>query len=419
MISSPGAARTLVLLVVCTASWWFPSPASAQTFSHRGFVAGRGYLFPQTTQNDDRHLVGDFMAREEVFAKPIAWIQFAAGLDARANTHDQVDGTWRLDVRDRSPLRPALSLRRLSATLTRGAFTIDLGKQFIRWGKTDIVTPTDHFAPRDFLSIVDNEFLAVTGVRTVAQWGQYTLDAVWVPFFTPSRTPILDQRWTAVPPTPLPLTFADVSGGPPKGSQSGLRWGRTGTGYEYSLSYYNGFNHLPNIDVQQGLTPFRVDVRRQYPNLHSYGLDLAVPTPWFTLKGEAAYSTSSTATADEFLIYVVQLERQTGEWVIVGGYAGEVVTVRHAQLPFAPDRGLTRSVVARASYTIDTNRSVALETAIRQTGRGGYLKGEYSQARGQHWRATTSATVIQGDLDDFLGQYRRNSYVMLELRYSF
>jgi hypothetical protein len=144
-----------------------------------------------------------------------------------------------------------------------------------------------------------------------------------------------------------------------------------------------------------------------------------VPTPWFTLKSEAAYFTSSTPLTDEYVLYVVQLERQTGEWVIVAGYAGEAITRRRSTLAFAPDRGMTRSIVGRASYTIDPVRTLAFETAVRQNGDGLYGKVEYSQARGQHWRATVTAVGIGGQPDDFLGQYQRNSHVALALRYSF
>jgi hypothetical protein len=125
------------------------------------------------------------------------------------------------------------------------------------------------------------------------------------------------------------------------------------------------------------------------------------------------------AKGDEDVLYVLQLERQTGEWVLVGGYAGEAVTARRAALTFAPDRGMTRSIVARASYTIDPNRSVAFESAVRQNGNGVYAKAEYSQARGQHWRATVTGIVIAGSEDDFLGQYHRNSHATVALRYSF
>ncbi|MGH9143803.1 MAG: hypothetical protein ACRD2I_21925, partial [Vicinamibacterales bacterium] len=106
-------------------------------------------------------------------------------------------------------------------------------------------------------------------------------------------------------------------------------------------------------------------------------------------------------------------------WVIVAGYAGEAVTARRSELSFAPDRGMTRSIVGRASYTIDPIRSLAFETAVRQNGDGVYGKIEYSQARGQHWRVTITGVGIGGHRDDFLGQYRRNSHLAVALRYSF
>jgi hypothetical protein len=95
------------------------------------------------------------------------------------------------------------------------------------------------------------------------------------------------------------------------------------------------------------------------------------------------------------------------------------VTRQRALLTFAPDRGMARAVVGRASYTIDTNRSVAFEAAVKQDGAGGYVRAEYSQARGAHWRATIAAVVLAGHGDDFLGQYHRNSHVDASLRFSF
>ena len=409
--------RLLLAAVVLTAA-----RASAQTVSQRGFVDGSLFLFPQAAVNDPTQAVGDFLAREEVFVKPARWIQFAGGLDVRGDTHDQVARDWRLDFSDRGALRPRLSVRRLAATISHGSFTLDVGKQFIRWGKADIINPTDRFAPRDFLNVVDNEFLAVTGARAVVAAGSESFEGVWVPRFTPSRIPLFDQRWTAVPSGAGGLQIADAGGALPGGSQSGVRWSHVGAGFESSLSFYDGFNNLPNIiavDVRASGPSPAIDVVRVYPAIKSYGADAAVPLRWLTIKGEAAYVTSPDPGTDEYVLYVVQAERQTGEWLLVGGYAGEVVTRQRAPLTFAPDRGLTRSLVGRASLTIDPARSVAFEAAVRQNGDGAYAKIEYSQARGAHWRATVTGTLIRGDPTDFLGQYRRNSHIALALRYSF
>src|SRR5262245_44604683 len=118
-------------------------PAAAQVLSHRGFVEGTAFIFPLEAQNDPTHVVGDLLAREDVSLRPAPWLLLAGGLDLRANTHDQVDDGWELDADDRGQKRPRLSLRRLAATISRGPLTVELGRQFVRWGKTDIVVPTD------------------------------------------------------------------------------------------------------------------------------------------------------------------------------------------------------------------------------------------------------------------------------------
>jgi hypothetical protein len=410
----------IVLLVVIAAV--LPGLAGAQAVSQRGFAESRAEWFVEKTPIDPTLVIGDLLFREELFAKPLAWLQFAVGADLRLNSHDQVEDRWRVDVADRGARRPRASLRRATATIAYRKLTLDIGKQFIRWGKADILNPTDRFAPRDFLNVVDAEFLAVTGVRVSAQaTGQDSLEAVWLPRFTPSRIPLLNQRWTAVPPDAPLVQVVDGGAELPTSSQAGVRWSHIGDRAEYSLSFFDGFNHLPNIDASvkpDALLP-EVDIVRRYPAIRSYGADFALPTHWLTLKGEAAYVTSRFPATDEYVWYVIQIERQTGEWVLVGGYAGEVVTARRASTAFAPDRGLTKSMVGRAAYTIDPNRSVAFETAVRQNLAAAYGKVEYSQAYGQHWRATVAGVLIGGDQADFLGQYHRNSHFSLTLRYSF
>src|SRR6185503_18105183 len=101
--------------------------------------------------------------------KPVDWLTLSGSVDARIDNLEQVERTWRFDIDDRGVQRPALSLRHAVATFRRRTLAVDAGKQFIRWGKTDILNPTDRFAPRDFLNVVDTEVLAVTGLRVAAR----------------------------------------------------------------------------------------------------------------------------------------------------------------------------------------------------------------------------------------------------------
>ena len=384
--------------------------ASAQDFTQRGFLDTTATLYPQAAPNDSGYIWGESLFRYEAFYKLGSYLRFSGGIDARVDTHGEAERDFGLSWWDRGRQRPAFEMRRLSAAYSRGKLTVEAGKQFIRWGKTDILTPTDRFAPRDYLDVVDNDFLAITAARLTYGDQANSIDAVFSPRLTPSRVPLLDQRWSGLP---AGINLSELPPDFPGGPQVGARWNHIGSTLEYALSFYNGYDHLPLFRAE---LPF---VQRFYPQMRMYGGDAAIPLSLLTLKAEAAYFTSATPQSDEYVLYVIQLERQSGEWSFVGGYTGEAVTDHRSALFFSPERGFARAFTALAAYTIDTNRSVTFEGVVRQNGQGVFLKAVYSQAWGQHWRATAGLAWIHGSDSDFLGQYHRNSHAILGLRYSF
>ncbi len=406
--------RPFLLLLI------FAVPANAQDFIYRGFGELQSTVYPQSTPQNDEHAVVEALFRIESAYKAAGWLTLAGSIDARIDTIGQVEREWRLDVRDRGVQRPAFSLREGRATVRRGTLAVDLGKQFIRWGKTDILNPTDRFAPRDFLEVTDNEFIAVIGARGQYERGAHSVDLVWVPTFTPSRPPLIGGRWAPLQPQTFGTTgFLDLGAVFPERSQYGARWNVLGPGFEASLSYFDGFNHLPQYSAIPLSGRPLVALRRSYEPLRMGGADAAVPLRWFTVKGEIATLFTTSQHADDVVMYVVQIERQSGELSLVAGYAGEIVTAQRSTFEFAPDRGLTRAFLGRAAYTMGPTSDVSFEAAVRQNLEGVWLEAHYSRAIGSHWRATVAGAVIGGDEQDFIGQYHRNSHVLMTLRYSF
>ena len=379
-------------------------------FTQRGYLETTAIAYPETAPNDSSHAAGESLFRYEAFYK-LTNFRFAGAVDARTDTHLETERTLDLSWWDRTRQRPAFTIRRLSVTYTRGKFTFEAGKQFIRWGKADVLNPTDRFAPRDFVNVIDTDFLGITAARLTYGTPSDSIDLVCAPRLTPSRVPLLNQRWAVLPPG-VPIHELDPA--LPGAPQYGARWNHIGAIAEYSFSFYNGFDNLPLYRAE-----LRADLQRYYPQMRMYGADAAMPLGPVTFKTEAAYFTSTNPQADEHALYVLQLERQAGEWSFVGGYAGQVVTSHGNSLAFSPQRGFTRSFVAHAGYTIDTNRSLALEAIIRQNGNGVLLKPEYTQSFGQHWRITAALAVIRGQPPDFIGQYHQNSHGILTVRYSF
>ena len=143
-----------VVCLVFAVAFLDPAVVDAQDFTYRGFAEIRTVLYPQTTPRDDNHISLDGRVRFEPAYRPVRWLTLSGSADARLGNLDQVERAWRVDWRDRGAKRPALSLRQATATLREGRFAVDIGKQFIRWGKADILNPTDRLAPRDFLAIL-------------------------------------------------------------------------------------------------------------------------------------------------------------------------------------------------------------------------------------------------------------------------
>ena len=400
--------------------WTFTGGAYAQAVSNRGFVEAEGLGFFQAGL-DSQQLLGDVLLRDDLIVRPWRWFQLAAGLDLRGSTHNQVEEEWRLDWEDRGVLRPRAAVRRLAVTLSVGPLTVDVGKQLIRWGRADVIYPTDRFAPRDYLNVLDTEVLPVTGVRPSLQLGSETLEFVGVARLTPSRLPLLDRRWTVVPAAIFAagLTVIDDGSRIEERPQLGFRWRHTGGRLETALSFFDGDNHLPDLETRAVPDSAAIALTRVHPRIRMFGADAAVPTSWLTWKLEAAYVTARDHATEEYVLYVVEVERQIGEWLVDVGYAGDVTTREYPVPSFAPDRLMAKSIIGRVAYTVDPQRTVAIEGAVRQHAEGYFARVEYSQAMGQHWRLTLAGVGIGGEETDFLGRYRENSHASVALRFSF
>lgn len=391
----------------------------AQNFDQRGFIENDTYLYPQSAPNDDGHLVDELLIRYEASYQINSWLRIYGAVDLEADSHRDVARDWTLDWNGRTIDRAPFTARRYSALIHKGKITAEFGRQFIRWGKTDILNPTDVFAPKDYITdVIAPDFMGVLAARmTIEASSSDSVDLVWQPFFTPSRTPLLDQRWSVIPQQAGGIGIEDQGARYPGGSEFGARWNHIGSGYEFALSAFDGHNNLPLFSSIFDPATNSVALQRYYPELRLAGADAAVPLTWFTVKGEAAYFSSPTPDTDQYALYVLQLERQVKEWSFVGGYAGEVLTKAGNPLEFQPEEGFARSFVGRAAWTIDPRRSLAISAAVRAG--GSFTRFEYSQTYGQHWRATAGLAWIRGDMNDFIGEFHRNSYASLAVRYSF
>ncbi|GBD94454.1 hypothetical protein BMS3Abin05_02063 [bacterium BMS3Abin05] len=170
-----------------------------------------------------------------------------------------------------------------------------LGKQFIFWGKTDWINPTDNINPWDYKNIsseIEDYRLPVTAVKTSWYLGPVTLEADWIPVFIPDRIPLqtgLLQKGN--PARHIPVVFMNSPAYPTPTlghSQAAFRLMHSIEGIDYSLSYYAGYDHKFNV-ISKFTSPDSLSLTPAYKPVRIIGGALERVFGRWNLKGEAAY----------------------------------------------------------------------------------------------------------------------------------
>jgi hypothetical protein len=416
----------------------------AQTaWEYGGFLESRAEVYPQRPNPEDTHALALWQAQlwsQGSWHERLAW---RASVDFRLDTHDNVDrGRW-LDLSQRGLQQPAGALRELYAAVKLGPVDARLGTQELRWGRADGFNPTDNLIPYDYLNIVTQERLPVPALKVDAYLGNSRLEAAWIPWFTPTRLPLLHQRWfprlprsTQLPLGPtgelidVDLRFQDGRRDFPartlRNSQWGLRWNQFVRGGEFSLSYFDGFDDLPFFRPTTTILPVValrpqgvVTLDREYHRLRVYGADFASSLGPFGVRGELAFFDQTGPVNLDRLVFIIGLDRTWGDWFAVVQYTDQIPGRDIPGGLSFPDQGLRASILYRIERTLSASQSVELKGAIGVRDGGFLVQVGHSIALADAWRLQTGVALLWGPRSSYLGQYRDNNYLHLQLRYSF
>ena len=228
-----------------------------------------------------------------------------------------------------------------------------------------------------------------------------TLDAVFAPRFTPSRMPLLNQRWAVLP--------AGVCGMPrysaraiPARAQFGVRWNHVGRGFEHLAVVLRG--------LQPPAAASSVGRRRRSASNDStracacIGGDAAMPLRWFTVKGEVGLLHFSHAAGRR--VRAVRRAGSSGRRASGRWWAAMRASTSPGAAPcsaFSPDRGLTRAFLGARLLHHRRQPQPGVRSRRAPERRRRWFEAEYSQAFGQHWRATARLHADPGRSDRLPG----------------
>ena len=211
------------------------------------------------------------------------------------------------------------SLDELWLDYTSSFWGIRVGRQKTAWGKADGIDITNVICPSDMSSLSamtsDDSKLAIDAIRLSLSGNQFTADAYWIPFFTPTTLPLEDGnplRKFLVPSSvefpieamnttlTLPVTFSGLEE-PEKvvwNGEYGLKLSGYFSALDVSLYGFYGWDDTPflNYEVTYEAAnppypslPNGLTISGEYKRMTMIGVDAAIPIKEIVLRAEAAF----------------------------------------------------------------------------------------------------------------------------------
>lgn len=260
----------------------------AGSLSAQDSISFNGYVRNYTgVLLDNSTYTGDFAGIRNTFDIKADYSGDTADLHAEGYTY--VDGDNSLTT----------GIRELYFDLYSDSLDLRIGKQQIIWGKADGVFITDVVSPKDLSNFVLPDFdeirLGVTAVKADYYLGDFALEGVWIPVFTPNILPSDDSLWavsmdfpTGVKPslyTTLPETTLE-------NSEGFMKISYMGSAFDFELMGGTMFDDAPAghaTPVDLSGTPKLVNVSKEYQRMLMGGGSFSTELAGFVLRGEGAY----------------------------------------------------------------------------------------------------------------------------------
>jgi hypothetical protein len=240
-------------------------------------------------------------------------------------------------------------------------FDFRIGKQIVRWGKTDELSPLDIINPQEYEEFVlpklNDRNIPIFLAKINYYLGKYNLEGVFIPFFKASHIPSFNSDWAAFghlketaansnlsPSIKNLINSAEVNeDNPPRTFENcsfGLRVLRTIGKFDLGLSYLYTRNTLPTVDSVlfkgegyrsissvddllgffEGINPTSLNVTYQYRRMNVWGAEMETTWRNVGIRAELAYfnkmsfaNRERSRVDKDFIHYVIGADYTWGE----------------------------------------------------------------------------------------------------------
>lgn len=307
-----------------------------------------------------------------------------------------------------------LKIYPVEAYLTFHFSTIDLklGKQFVFWGRTDWINPTDNITPWDYTNItaeIEDYRLAVNAVKADWYFGASSLEFVFVPYFTPNKTGMEIPGAEEILPEQKPENW-----------QEGIRFSSSVAGVNFSTSYWRGFDLFPT--VFPSLTGLQIEYGRQ----QVFGADFDYAIGRFVFKGEGAYYLTEDTDGTNPFVKNPYIEYVLGtDWNVADNLTLNLQFVQKRTLKWHEgfmgpmEKKTTNSASLRLSYKKEGFYNVQFIAVYNFEDGDYFLLPIFTYEISDGVNLYVGATIFNGPENSVFGRNKDFSKAFIEVKYSF
>lgn len=305
-----------------------------------------------------------------------------------------------------------------------------LGRQIVRWGKTDQISPVDNLNPQDLREFVTPELEE----RKLPNWmarlrlfpKDTTVEGIFVPFFKENEFDFEGNTWALFGTEPSGLRFDEDE--PGKGlddSDYGLRVSRTFAGWDVSASYLHATEKSPHLRFDP-FNPMGPTVHAEYRRQDIFGLEFETTAHKFGIRGEGAYFDRQSLPTDDIdsvskpvLYYVLGVD-YLGEddWYANVQFSHQHVFEHESDILFLEqDNFFINGEINREFWR--GKAMLKLRYAVDVVDGGSFFIPETILTHFENIELSLGANLFFGPADSYFGRYRDNDQAFLKATYVF
>ncbi len=335
-------------------------------------------------------------------------------------------------------------MRELSLDLYFENFDIKVGRQQVVWGKADGVFITDIVSPLNLTEFLLPDFdeirIGVIATKVDYYIGNSTLEAIWIPVFTPNERPLPGSIWYVQPEFPAPASFdwsmAEIK---PSLNNSEIfgKFSMMTSNIDFEIMGAYTWDDNPSMHVQKQFgidsitgTPILtgLNITPQHHRLTVGGGSFSADIKGVVLRGEGAYyggkyfQTEDPMQEDaliqkDYLHYLVGLDFNFGGLILSTQFIQQLILDYN---DFIENEKTVNTMTFLARYDL-LRETLHLElfSYIGLTNGDALIRPRITYDFDDSFSIYLGSNIFVGNSNGQFGQYDDNSMIYAKLKYSF